>query len=252
MINVHKAACPPIPPAILPGLIEGPWPMGNPAGTLSHKKAPSVLVDGNPGVNQGHDVGYLIPHFAIPMNAMCAMNMMFSKHKVMIPVSSVKIKGNSAGTYLAFLLGEICCDPVSLPTGVVLLFKCTVWTEPSLMDFVKGVLYIALDMVVDYVWGKFFKKIFQKVPESSKLLDKVARTLGLGFALQPGAGAFTAIAQGGLGLVTRYMMPRLANKAIDHLVKTWIVSPLVTGGLRGSPSVGRGDYSYKFFDAKWW
>ena len=76
------------------------------------------------------------------------------------------------------------------------------------------------------------------------MLAPIQRILGLGFALQPGASVFTAIAQGGAGLVARYMLPRLGNKVVDHLLKSWIVSPLVTGGLRGSPSVGRGDYSY--------
>jgi hypothetical protein len=253
MFTVHKAAAPPIPPAILPGLVEGPMPMGNPLAAFVHKKAATVLVDGTPGVNQGHDVGYFVPHFALPMNAMCAINTLFSKHKVMFPVSSVQLKGSPAGTYVAFLFGLICCDPVSLPGGVVLLFKCTVWTSPSLMDFVKGTLYIAIDIVLDYIWGKFFKKFFQKVPEATRSLKQIERILALGFALQPGAGVFRAISQGGLGLVTKYMLPRLANKAVDHLIKNWGVSPLVSGGVRGAPSIGRGDFSVKFFSGKpWW
>jgi len=256
----HDAACPPVPPspAPLPGLLEGPWPMGNPAGTLSHKTAMNVLVDGNPGVKQGHDVGYMIPHFAVPMNALCAVNMLLSKHKVMIPVSSVQMKGSPAGTYLAFLLGEICCNPVSFPTGVVVLFKCTVWTSPSLMDFIKGSLYIALDMLLDKLWSKLFSKnplfskIFKYFTKNSAIADKCARILRLGFALNPGAGVFSVMAQGGARLVAKYMLPQLGNKAIDHMLKSWVVSPLVTGAARGSPSIGRGDYSYKFFDAKWW
>ncbi len=258
--TMHNAACPPIPPSptALPGLLEGPMPMGNPAGTLSHKKALTVLVDGNPGVKQGHDVGYMIPHFAIPMNALCAVNTLLSKHKVMFPISSVQLKGSPVGTYLAFLFGEICCNPVSLPTGVVLLFKCTVWTSPSVGDLIKGVLYIAMDILVDKLWSKFvsknplFEKLFKFFPEKNAIANRCARTLLLGFTLQPNAGIFTVMAQGGARLAARYMLPQLGNKAIDHLLKSWVVSPLVTGAARGSPSVGRGDYSYKFFDAKWW
>jgi hypothetical protein len=234
--------------------------MGNPAGTLSHKTAMNVLVDGNPGVKQGHDVGYMIPHFAVPMNALCAVNMLLSKHKVMIPVSSVQMKGSPAGTYLAFLFGEICCSPVSFPTGVVVLFKCTVWTRPSLMDFIKGLLYIALDMLLDKLWRKLFSKsqnplllkIFKYFKEDSAVANNCARILVLGFALNPGAGVLSVMAHGGARLVAKYMLPQLGNKAVDHMLKSWVVSPLVTGAARGSPSIGRGDYSYKFFDAKWW
>ena len=94
--TMHDQAVPPVPPLptplpAIPGLIEGPAFMGWPPGMLSHKTAPTVKVDGNPGVQQGHDIGYVIPHFAIPMNALCALNTLLSKHKVMFPVSSVKI-----------------------------------------------------------------------------------------------------------------------------------------------------------------
>ena len=140
--TMHDQALPPVPPLptplrSIPGLIEGPAFMGWPPGMLSHKTAPSVLSDGNPTVQQGHDIGYMIPHFAIPMNAMCALNTMLSKHKVAFPVSHVKVEGKPVGTYLFFLLGEILrASPVSLPTGVVILLKCTVWTSMTVGDSV--------------------------------------------------------------------------------------------------------------------
>ena len=60
--TMHDQYLPPPPPApplpAIPGLIEGPAFMGWPPGShLGHKKAPTVLVDGNPGIQQGHDVG---------------------------------------------------------------------------------------------------------------------------------------------------------------------------------------------------
>jgi len=258
VFTMHDQFCPPVPAPLkcIPGLVEGPWPMGNPAGTLSHKKAMNVLVDGNPGIKQGHDVGYLIPHFAIPMNAMCALNMAFSKHKVMIPVSNVKIGGSPAGTYLAFLLGEICCNPVSMPTGIVLLFKCTVWTSPSLLDFVKGLLYMAVDTLFDLLWKKFFGKIAGKLVE--RLRSTTFALILCGFLRFPNlasklAGPVIAVLSlRGMQTVVKNVLPKLAEKTIDHMMKSWVVGPLITGGVRGSPSVGRGDYGHKFFDAKWW
>lgn len=268
--TMHDAFCPPVPPAPplkgLPGLLEGPMPMGNPAGFLSHKKAMTVMVDGNPGIKQGHDVGYLIPHFAIPMNANCALNMLLSKHKVMFPVSSVQMKGSPAGTYLAFLLGEICCNPISLPTGVVLLLKCTVWTSMALKDLIKGLLYIAVDMIFDKLWGKFIKgrleKLTQKLAQklAAAIINKVrmpAITLILCAFLRfpnlsnKAANVISALAGSkGTQIVANHVLPKLRDKVVDHVCKTWIVSPLVTGGVRGTPSVGRGDYSYKFFPSK--
>lgn len=261
--TMHNAAAPPIPPAPnLPGLVEGPATMGWPPGFLAHKKATTVFADGSPAVNQGHDMGYMIPHFAIPMNAMCAINALFSKHKVMIPVSTVMIQGSPGGTYLFFLLGLICCNPVSLPTGVVILLKCTVWTGFRLMDLLKGLGYIVIDMAFDALWNKIFKGSFNaRSPSGFKPLlnlnrfsaNKGAeRILAVCFGLQPGASAFTALFQGGAGLLGKWMLPQIGNKAIDHVLKSWVVSPMVTGLPRGSAGVGRGGNSYKFFDAKWW
>jgi hypothetical protein len=235
--------------------------MGWPPGFFVHKQAMKVLVDGAPGVQQGHDVGYMIPHFAIPMNALCALNTLFSKHKVMIPVSSVQLQGKPAGTYLLFLLGEICCNPASLPTGIVLLIKCTVWTSPSFWDILKGLAYMAIDAALDLAWNKIFKGSWMgtKVEGFKPFINlspfsggKAAQILGLGFALQPGIGVITAMFQGGSGPVARYVLSQFGNKVIDHVANSWFVGPLVTGAPRGIPAVGRGDYTHKFFNEPWW
>jgi hypothetical protein len=257
--TMHDAFCPPVPPApALAGLLEGPMPMGNPVGTMSHKIAPTVLVDGSPGVKQGHDVGYMIPHFAIPMNAMCGLNMLLSKHKVMFPLSAIQMKGSPAGTYLAFLFGEICCNPVSLPTGVVLLFKCTVWSAATLIDIVKGLLYIGLDVLFDKLWGKFIKGRLEKL--TAKLSQKITQKIVERFRgpictvlLCAFLRAPNLMNSKGLQTITLHVLPKLGNKVVDHIAKSWVVSPMVTGGARGAPSIGRGDYSHKFFDSKpWW
>jgi hypothetical protein len=88
--TMHDAMFPPPAKAPIPGLIEGPAFMGWPPGVLSHKKAATVFVNGNMGIQQGHDVGYLIPHLAIALNAFTPVNIAFSKHKVTVAASSVK------------------------------------------------------------------------------------------------------------------------------------------------------------------
>ena len=240
--TMHEQALPPVPvPAPnppIPGLIEGPAFMGWPPGMLSHKTAPTVKVDGNPGVQQGHDIGYVIPHFAIPMNALCALNTLLSKHKVMFPISSVKLEKKPVGTYLLFLAGLICCNPMSLPSGVLIILKCTVWTKMTLADFFKGLAMIAIDMLFDRIWNKV-KGRLPRLPGAQKgvevLGDLTLREMVL---------------WGGAGLVGRYVVREGANKVFQHIVKSWVLGPLVTGLPWGKVGVGRGNragHSWKIF-----
>ena len=266
-VTRHNQLCPPVPMAPnMWGLVEGPVPLGWPPGFLSHKKASTVLVDGHPGIQQGHDVGYFIPHFALPMNALCGVNTLLSKHKVMIPVSRVLLQGSPAGTYLWHSFGLICSNPVSLPTGICLYeAKCTVYTGLQLLDLIKALGYIALDIMVDLFWNRFFKgtwsgsgkpkpgfkpKVNLSRFQDNEAADRILRTFS---KWRPKADLVALLRARGAGLVTRYMLPQLGNKVIDHVVKSWAVGPLATGLPRGQAKIGKGDIlSHKFFDAKWW
>jgi hypothetical protein len=63
----------------------------------------------------------------------------------------------------------------------------------------------------------------------------------------------SALDNKGMQVLAKQILPKLESKVIDHICKTWVVSPIATGIPRGAPSVGRGDYSYKFFNSKpWW
>jgi hypothetical protein len=219
----------------LPGLIEGPAFMGWPPGIISHKVARTVLVDGNAGVQHGHDVGYLIPHFAAPLNAYMAINTAFSKHKVAFPVSTVKLGGGPVGTYFYFALGIICAQPVSMPTSVVVLLKCTVWTSIGPLDLVKGFLQMAIDAAFDALWTKYAKSLLPKPFKEIKLPEWV--------------GAATIEALGGAMFIVRELAGRGVNKVIDHVLKSFIVSPALTGLPFGKVGLGRGNWgpSHKFF-----
>jgi hypothetical protein len=147
----------------------------------------------------------------------------------------VKIGGNPVGTYLFFLLGEICAQPVSLPTGVVILLKCTVWTSITWVDLARGVLLMAVDAAFDYLWNKYAKKLVPKVFQQEEL--------------PKWAGDATIAALGGASYIWREVGGRAINKAIDHVLKSFIASPLVTGLPFGKVGLGRGNWgwSHKFF-----
>jgi hypothetical protein len=243
--TMHNQAVPPVPPAPtplpnIPGLIEGPVPLGWPPGFILHAKGTKTNADGAPTVQYQHDCGYLIPHFAIPLNALCALHSVFSKHKSMWPVSTVLVEGTPAGSYMFFLLGLICANPVSMPTGVVILGKCTVWTGFKWADLGVCLAGCALEAAFDFVWGKITGGGVSpfKAPGAMQVLG------GLTFR--------EMVMWGGKGLVGRYMLRELGNQAIDHVLKSWVVGPLVSNLPRGSSGLGTGRASVKFFDAGWW
>lgn len=249
--TMHDQYIPPVPPVPpvpnVPGLIEGAA-LGWPVAEFLHKKAPSVLVDGNPGIQQGHDIGYGIPHVAAPLNALMAVHMLLSKHKVMFPVTSVLLEGKPVGTYAFGCIGGlICANPLSLPTGVLVKTKGTVETSATLGDIVRGVGYIVVDMVFDYVWNKikgrvpgfkpkeFVKSVLGPLADTA-LGEVIGKVLFIGMIKWKVAGM------------------EVANKLIQHVAKSWVASPIVTGGARGAPGIGRGKAgaTWKPFDKEWW
>jgi len=242
-ITIHNQALPPVPPApvplpSMPGIFEGPAFMGWPPGFLSHKKADSVLVDGNAGIQQGHDVGYLVPHFAAPMNALCAVNTLFSKHKIMFPVNKVELEGAPVGTNIVLFVSMICSDPVSFPSGVLIPLKGTVLTNMTARDIAEGIYRIVVDVAFDLLWY-FLKGLKGLKPIlSSKFFESLKFLEVLG-----GLKFFEMVFWGGGRLVLGFIARTVGDKLFQHLLKSWLVGPLLSGLLAGKPSVGRGRYS---------
>jgi len=248
---------PPVPAKAIPGLIEGPAFMGWAPGIYTtHKVGRKTKFDGNNAVQQGHDCGYLIPHFAIPMNVMVAINMLVSQHKVMFPVTKVLIEGKPLGTYFPLVfLGLVCSNPVSLPTGALIMIQGTVISNMTLLDIILGFAFIAVDIIIDAVWslivkgdkwGKFgpgkpfpsfYKAGLEKIFSKSMVDPVFTKPLA--------------------NLITRQVI----SKVVDHIAKSWIVSPLISGSvfqltqpLDGVPrtalpsiSVGRAGANISFF-----
>ncbi len=253
LFNMHDQwVPPPIPLKAVPGLFEGPAFMGwHPGRPLTHKVGRKTKFDGNNAIQQGHDAGYLIPHIALPPNVMMGINMLVSKHKVMFPVTRVLIEGKPMGTYfLVLLFGLICSNPVSLPTGLLIPLHCTVRSELSLTDIILGFAFIAVDIIVDAIWslivkgdkwGKFGPGKAMP-PFYRKMLDKIFnKTMTSPLA----------------ALICRQAL----SKVVDHMSKSWLVSPLISGSvfqatqpLNGVPrtalpsiSIGRAGFNLSFF-----
>jgi hypothetical protein len=253
VFNMHDQwVPPPVPLKAVPGLIEGPAFMGwHPGRVLTHKVGRKTHFDGNRAVQHGHDVGYLIPHLALPLNVMMGINMLVSKHKVMFPVTKILIEGKPMGTYFPVILGGlICSNPVSLPTGLLIHLAGTVQAKMSLTDIILGFAFIAVDMIVDAVWSLIVKgdKWGKFGPGKAmpafyrKALDRI----------------FNKNMTGPLAsLICRNALAKVA----DHLSKSWVVSPLISGTifqstqrLSGVPrtslpaiSVGRAGVNMSFF-----
>jgi len=249
--SLHDQFLPPAPPAPLlksmPSIIEGPAFMGWPPGFFVHKKATTVLVDGNPGVQQGHDVGPLIFHGTMPMNALCGVNILFSKHKVMIPVSSVELQGKPVGTYfMALFLGLNCANPFSLPAGILVRTKNTVITNATLGDMLKGVAYIALDIALDLLWNKLKgAKWFPKF-KTDALFEQLKPYMVNMLGIEVLESILHNLANDVMPEVIRaLMLKELANRVIHNIAKGWVFSPIVGGLVRGAPAIGRGKASWK-------
>ncbi len=155
--TMHNQYVPPVPNPLpnIPGLVEIPGFMATPVSVWTRKTATTVFFDGAPAVQEGHDMGFMIPHFAMPMNTLCAVHTCLSKHKIIVPVQKVKIQGQNMGSYMMFAPGQICADPVSLPTAVVMLLKCTVWTQVTLADIGAMVWTSIKDAALDALWNRF-------------------------------------------------------------------------------------------------
>lgn len=253
----HGAFMPPPPPAgpvpFIPGLIEGPVSLGWPLGALMHKTQPTVLVDGAPGVKQGHDAGYGIPHLQVPMNAMMAVHTALSKHKVMFPVPTVFIGGSPAGTYMPFSFGLICANPVSLPTGVVMLIKCTVWTSFTWSMLFKGIGYIALEIAIDVVWNRITKGGWFEKSEGRELWKPFKPFAEDGYKKLLGCSFLNILGNPDkMRLALTWLARSLGNKGIEHISKGWVFTPLTRDLVRGKMGIGRGRADVKFFDAGWW
>lgn len=263
IFTMHDQFIPPPPPApplpAVPGVLEGPVSLGWPPGFLSHKKAPTVLVDGDAGIQQGHDVGMLIPHLAAPPNSLMAAHTLLSKHKIMFPVSSVQLEGKPVGTNLLGFMDLICCNPISLACGATVVLKCTVQTNATLMDFVKGYFYIFVECAIDAIWGALTKGL-PKLADSKLAKDVFNFLGGTYLGRLPVRGLlWMGVLHGGMfGKMASYQQPlasrilaEVADKSLKGVWKNWVPGPFHTGLIEHGNPVFR-PTGWKPFDKDLW
>jgi hypothetical protein len=225
---------PPVLEKFIPGWGEGGVPLGWPGPIqVTHKFGTRTYFDGHQAIQQSHDVGYLIPHLALPPNLLILLHSLVSKHKVMIPVSSVDIEGKMMGTYLIIFLSLICCNPVSLPTGVLLPFGGTVISSLSAKDILLGVGFIFVDMLFDAIWSLVMKgDVWGRPLRNAK--NRIVQSAGKTVYKQIWADSpikATWYKNNLSKILSKWPVPAVwAQKVTDHIAKSWIAGPLIKGG----------------------
>jgi len=218
---------PPVKVPCVPHILE-PGTIGWPGGYfITHKVGDKTFFDGSKAVQQGHDCGYLIPHIG-PPNVLLAVHILFSKHKVMFPVSKVLIEGKALGTYLIAFLGLICSQVVSRPSGIVIPIRCTVFATMSALDIFLGLVFIAIDMAIDKLWDKYGKGISDKIASkiSSAISKKAIEAAAKAAVKEVVEPVLTDVI---LKPAAGFLGRQVAAKAIDHIAKSFVVGPILQG-----------------------
>lgn len=179
-LSVHNSMPPALPP-VLPH-VEG---CVLSYGAMFAKTAPTVLLQGKPAVQSGHDVGAFIPHVCVPPvppNPLLAGHIALSSCKVMFGKSRVLVGGQPAGWFLPMdAMLQVCADPVPLPIGIVpSVFTTTVKYGFSESDLRTGYADIALDIATSQMLRRaraIGQRTLKIIDEGGEvLLEKVYRS----------------------------------------------------------------------------
>ncbi len=189
----------------------------------------------------------------------------------MFPISRLIIGGAAAGTYVAYSGGLACANPVAMPSGFLIPLKSTVLSSMTVQDIIQGLASIALEITIDAAWNKIFKgawyhtwakglepmldpkivglvlkerKIMGMTLKESKIMLKVPTHLEALVGKETCPEIVLAVYQMNKW---RDLPTMFYNKSADHVLKSWLVSPLFTGSAKGNPGVGRGHWTLKFF-----
>ena len=165
-VGSHMQLLPPAVPAPVPVpavemIATMMWTAGFALGT--NKFTNSVLHKGVFIMQEGHDIGPLIPDVTIPpTNVWYAVMWPLSKRKVMFSASTVKMNGKSAGcTTILPPFVMICCgEPISIPFGYSVICPLnTVRLGMTLGDIIAGIASIAVSVALDIIFNKIGGKL---------------------------------------------------------------------------------------------
>lgn len=130
--------------------------------TRGDKQKPKVLMNGVPSVTHGHEPDKLWPHLGIipdPLDLMTPVHIFFGSHKCWLPRGAVEICGETSTCCVisgSMSLNADCWEYGKWPTSLV-DDPGTVQTTPTVMDFLKGALTLAIDLAIDLVFEVLMK-----------------------------------------------------------------------------------------------
>jgi len=157
-VTSHMAPAPPLVNVAAEGTLQGA-PPGLLLGT--HKMSSTVTHKGWSIVQQGHDVGPLVPHLTAPIaaNPWYGKILPAASIKVVFGAQSVQVQGAAAGVATLIHAPPLplltCGEPLPLPTAFpVTAFKNTVHVEVTLRDLLAGALDIILSVAIEWIVGK--------------------------------------------------------------------------------------------------
>lgn len=157
--NAHGFAAPPAPPVPAVPTFDYPTPSFWPPGScLGQNKLTACITHRRAAIVQdGHDVGAMIPHLSMPaFNVLTPIHMLFAKRKTVFFEPRVRFEKRFAAPCSAFAMLPTpmmsCNDPIGLPiASSVTDFKNTVEFGMSPWSYARSYLVMTATVVTDFV-----------------------------------------------------------------------------------------------------
>lgn len=153
-LTSHMGPCPPFVNASAEGTLQGHGP-----GLLlrTHKVSTTVTHKGLPIVQQGHDVGPLVPHLTYPLvpNPWYGRILPGASMKVVFGAQAVRVGGTPAGGAALMLPMLTCGEPVPTPTAVPPLSSLnTVHVGLTQRDLLAGAVDVVATVALEWAFGR--------------------------------------------------------------------------------------------------
>lgn len=120
---------------------------------------------------------FLVPHVCVPLSepalVFLALTNLGSSSKPFLKVQSVRAEGKALATAMSDWWGmNMNCDsPFAMPTGHT-LSSSSVWTSPTLADWLEAVYDAALSSAIGWIIGKLAGGIGGRFQETSRFTDE--------------------------------------------------------------------------------
>lgn len=262
--NMHGLILPPpVPPALantlaIEMLTTVAWTAGYVLG--KNKFAKTVKHKGGYIMQEGHDIGPLIPDVTIPPTNLWYLKMWpLSKREVKFAASKVKMCGKATGCASLInappFLMITCGEPVSWPiASSYLAVMNTVRVGVSCMDFLAGVLSIVVSIGLDLVMNKIMGGSWNPFKSASEAITtsitrKILGSIGMDMLTDLGKNLVSGLCGMGITALTGTGTPQF-KFAVGN---AWVGGELTLGGgwgieghaMSGQLGTGSGDAAAK-------